>query len=510
MNNPNYPPPCDEPKIEEELQEIVSQNQNKKKSPSRWWLIVGFITIAFLAGGTKIWLANNHKENKAPATAMARQPMPVKMTTLTPQTLEKSTTIIGTLDARKAATVKSEVQGRVNQILVTEGARVQSGDVLFILESDDLTAELSQAKAQLQNAQARLTQLKAGNRLEDIAEAKAKLNQSIARLNNAQEGARPEEIAQAKAQIESAKAELDLARDRVSRYKKLVEEGAISEDQFAELLKTERQAMASLTEAQRRLDGLSKGRNADVRELKAEVEQARQNLIRLENGARVEEIAQAEAQVAQAKAQIRSVEAKIKKTEVLAPFTGIIGDIPIKLGDYVNSGDDLTTITENNTLEVNLPIPLEQAKELRLGLPVQILGTQGEVLNTGKISFISPDVTPNTQLVLAKATLDNNNENLFNQGAIATRILWSEKQGLLVPATAVTRLGDKTFVFVAQPAENSPPDKPSLIAKQTLVKLGSLQGNDYQVLEGLKEGQQIITAGIMNLRDDTPVMPLPE
>ncbi|BAQ65946.1 efflux RND transporter periplasmic adaptor subunit [Geminocystis sp. NIES-3709] len=513
MTNPNSPPTCEESNIEQEkLQVTPSSHETTQQSSSRWRIVLIFLFVALVAGGGgKLWLASNNKEKNAPSNAMtAGQPqaLPVKLETLSSQSLEDSTTVIGTLDAPRAVTVKSEISGRVNQILVSEGGRVQAGEVILTVESDELQAELFQAKAQLQNAQARLSQLKTGSRTEDIAEAKAQLNQSIARLNNAKEGAIPEEIAQAKAQVESAKAELDLAQERIKRYRNLEQEGAISQDQFDERLKTERQAMAALTEAQRRLSALSKGRQADLNELEAEVEQARQNLKRLENGARIEEIAQAEADVAESMALIRTIDVKIKKTEIVAPFTGIIGDIPIKLGDYVESGDELTTITENNVLEVDLSVPLEQAKELQLGLPVVILDGEGEAVTSGKISFISPNVTANSQLVLAKATLENGSTNLFNRGSVQAKIIWDQRQGILIPSAAVSRLGGKTFVFVAESAENSTPDKPQLIAKQKLVTLGTLQGNNYQVLKGLQVGEQIITAGILNLSDEAPVMPL--
>ncbi|MBL1209238.1 efflux RND transporter periplasmic adaptor subunit [Geminocystis sp. GBBB08] len=513
MVNPNSPPPCEESNIEKELQILSSNQETKKKSSFSWRIIGSVIFVAVIAGvGKNLWLTTNNKGAKPPAIATSgqSQAIPVKWVTLTSQSLEDSTTVMGVLDAPKAVTVKSEVDGRISQILVKEGETVQGGQVILTVESDELQAELAQAQAQLENAQARLTELKTGSRIEDIDQAKAELNQAIARLNNAREGARPEEIAQAQAQVESAQAELELADERVKRYRNLQREGAISQDQFEERLKTQRQAMASLTEAQRRLSALKKGRKSDLNELQAEVERAKANLKRLENGARIEEIAQAQADVSQARARINSIDVRVKKTEIVAPFTGIIGDIPVKQGDYLDSGDELTTITENNLLEVNLSIPVEEAGKLRLGLPIVILDAQGKTVTGGKISFISPNVTANTQLVLAKATLENTSVNLFNQGSVPVKVIWNESSGVLVPATAVFRLGDKTFVFVVEGMENSSPDKPQFIAKQKLVNLGSLQGNDYQVLDGLKVGDRIVTAGIMNLTDETPVMPLPE
>lgn len=513
---PNLPNPCDTPdNPDSEATQTLSshQSQTKKSSSSRWLMILGLVLlIVGIGGGGKWWLAGRAAKNGMPQGALAGKPqaVPVKLETLKNGILEDSTAVVGTLEAPRSLMLKSEVEGRVSQILVQEGARVKAGQVIFWLESDDLQAELFQSKARLENAKARLAQLKTGNRPEDIAEAQAQLNQAQARLSNARAGARPEEIAQAQAQLESAKAEAELAKDRVKRYTNLQKEGAISQDLLDELIQKERTTQSTVTEAERRLAQLSKGRQSDLDELGAEVEQARQNLKKLQNGARIEEIAQAEADVAEAVAAVRSIEVKIKKTRITAPFGGIIGDIPIKLGDYIDSGDQVTTITENNVLEVNLSIPVDKAPNLRLGLPVAILDAQGKTETTGEISFISPDITANSQLILAKASLQNGSGNLFNRQFVQAKVIWNKRPGILVPAAAISRVGGQNFVFVAESVSPATADKPQLIAKQKLIKLGSLQGNDYQVLEGLKAGDQIVTAGILNLRDESPIQALNE
>lgn len=515
MMTPNLPNPCqtsEKPGGEAPEKPPSNRGRANKFSSSRWLVIFGLILLAGgLGSGGKWWFANRTDKNAMPQGALAGQPqgVPVKLETLNSGILEDSTEVVGALEAPRSLTLKSEVDGRVRKILVSEGARVKAGEPIFLLETDDLEAELFQSKARLENAKARLAQLQTGNRPEDIARAKAQLNQAQARLANAKAGARPEEIAQAQSQMEAARAEADLAQDRVKRYSNLQQEGAISQDQFNELVKRERSAKASLTEAERRLVELRKGRQSDLDELAAAVEEAAQNLKRLENGARIEEIAQAKADVAESLAAVKMIEVKIKKTRVVAPFAGIVGDIPIRGGDYVDSGDELTTISENNVLEVNLSIPLEKAPQLRLGLPVAILDPQGKTETTGEISFISPDVTANSQLVLAKATIENASGNLFNRQFVQAKVIWNQRQGILVPSAAISRLGGQTFVFVAQSVNSSKSDSSQLIAKQKLVKLGSIQGNDYQVLEGLKAGDKIVTAGILSLRDETPIQPLP-
>ncbi|MBE9222855.1 efflux RND transporter periplasmic adaptor subunit [Cyanobacterium stanieri LEGE 03274] len=510
MTNPNSAPSEVSNVEEKEEGTINPESEAKKKSFSPWWVVGALAFLAILGGGGTL-LFNGNENGGDRTGAMAGQPQasPVKLQTLEPEIVQDSSTIVGRLDAPRAVTVRSEINGRIRSILVAEGERVSAGEIIARVESDQLEAELNQAQAQLESVRSRLALLRAGNRPEEIAQAQAQLNGAIARLNNARQGARPEEIAEIQAQLDSARAELELAQERTRRYRVLFEEGAISQDEFDEFVTEERQAQASVNQAQRRLDAQRKGRDSDLNALQADVEQARQNLQLLRNGTRQEEIAQAEAEVSQASARVNTVEVQIEKAQIIAPFTGIVGDIPVKVGDFVTAGDSLTTITENDLLEANLSIPLEEANRLQLGLPVEIINNQGEILTTGEISFIAPQVNTNSQLVLTKATLNPSQNNLFNQTSIRARIIWQESLGIVVPSAAVSRMGGNNFVFVAESAENPQGEEPSLIAQQRPVQLGDLQGNNYEVIEGLEEGEQIVSAGILNLQDGSPIMPLP-
>jgi RND family efflux transporter MFP subunit len=432
------------------------------------------------------------------------QAVPVKLAAVQRASVQDSLEVVASLEARRTVTLRPEISGRVTDILVNEGDRVRVGQAIARLDSADQQAELAQARASLESARASLAELEAGSRVEDIAEARAGLEQAQARLANARGGARPQEIAQAQAQVDAAAAEVELASQRVTRYRQLRSEGAISEDQFQEYIRNERSSVAALREAERRLAEVRESRQSDIEELTAAVEQQRQNLTRLENGARSEEIARARAQVAEATARVSTAQANLAKTNIVSPWGGVIGNIPIKVGDYVSDGDELTTLTENDVLEVNLSIPTERRADLRLGLPVEILDTQGKTLARGRISFVSPNVTSNSQLVLAKAALDNYNGELLNRQLIRANVIFNQSQGILVPTTAISRLGGETFVFVAEETK-AETGKTQLVARQKAVKLGNIQGNSYQVLEGLNGNEQIVTAGLLNLSDGTPI-----
>lgn len=508
-------PESDRTKADLNGKQITAEPTESFSPPPRsllWAMILLLVGIG--TGWGANWLLGSRTQQNPPtagAGAMGGQPqaVPVKLATVERTAVENSSEVVAALEARRTVTIAPEIAGRVTQILVNEGDRVRQGKPIARLDSADLEAELAQARASLENAKAQLAELKAGSRVEDIAEARATLQQAQARLANARSGSVPEEIAQAQAQVESAQAEAELARQRVQRYRNLESEGAISEDEYQEYVTEERSTQAALQEAKRRLSQLRAGRQSDLEQLTAAVAQQQQNVRRLENGPRSEEIDRARAQVAEATARVQTAEANLQKTNILSPWAGTVGDIPVKVGTYIAEGDELTTLTENDVLEVNLSIPIEQRSQLRLGLPVEILNVEGKVIARGKTSFVSPNVAADSQLVLAKAALDNYNGELLNRQLIRARVIWSKNQGILVPTTAITRLGGEAFVFVAEESKTSESNKPQLIASQRLVKLGKMQGNDYQVLEGLEPGDRIVTAGLLNISDGVPIATVP-
>ncbi|YAF95955.1 MAG: efflux RND transporter periplasmic adaptor subunit [Nodularia sp. CChRGM 3473] len=494
--------------------EIEQQEQTSKPNQQRRWpLVLGILLLLAGSGFGWIWWQNRFASN-APAgdTVAAGQPMgiPVKLATVETGTIQEASVFPGELEAPRSVSLRPEIDGRISQILFRQGDRVQQGQVIIRLESDDAQARFRQAKASLERTQARLAELKAGTRPEEIAQAKARLAQAETRLQNAQAGARPEEIAQAEAQIVAAKSDVELAQSRAQRNEQLAKEGAISQDQLDGFIREQRSAEARLQEAQRRLEQLRKSRSSDINELAAAVELERQNVRQLENGPRAEEIAQARSQVSEAAAQVQVAEVQQQYTNVIAPLTGILGDIPVRVGEFVNKGDQLSTLNTNDSLELNINVSMTQAEKLQIGLPVEMLDDQGNPQAKGQVSFISPNVTDNdTQTVLVKATFANSQNQLLNRQYVPTRIIWDERPGILIPTEAISRMGGQNFVFVAQTPAETKPGMPNLVAQQKPVQLGAIEGSNYQVLEGLEVGEQIVVAGILNLTNGAPIIPAP-
>ncbi|MGH2900727.1 MAG: biotin/lipoyl-binding protein, partial [Solirubrobacteraceae bacterium] len=108
----------------------------------------------------------------------------------------------GTVETRTIS-LGSRAGGRVHQVMVKEGDRVQRGDAIVVLEPGDWPSQLQQAEAQLAVAQATLDKLKAGARPEEIAAAKARADNAQAMLQETTAGARSEEVASAQARLDA-------------------------------------------------------------------------------------------------------------------------------------------------------------------------------------------------------------------------------------------------------------------------------------------------------------------
>ena len=188
---------------------------------------------------------------------------------------------------------------------------------------------------------------------------------------------------------------------------------------------------------------------------------------------------------------------------IVAPIDGIVGNIQSKVGDYLEAGDQLTSITQDDALELSVSVPLEQTEELKIGLPVEVIDFQGKAIAKGDVSFISPKVDRSSQAVLVKAAL-NNNGRLKDDSFARAKIIWSEKTGVLIPTETVSRIAGKSFVFVAEEKEQKDGFS-KLVAVQKPVTLGAIQGQSYQVISGLELGDRLITTGILNLANNTPI-----
>ncbi len=219
-----------------------------------------------------------------------------------------------------------------------------------------------------------------------------------------------------------------------------------------------------------------------------------------------QELEQASTSVQTSEAQLRALDAQIREQQVglayhrvTAPTAGIVGDIPVRVGDSVTRQTVLTTIDENAGLELYINVPVGQAAGLESGLLVRVVDDAGQTLTTSAVNFVSPSVETGTQSVLLKAPLDANAPFRSDQ-FVRTQVVWDSSPALTVPLVAVTRITGQYFVYVVEKGDGG-----ALVARQRSVQLGPLVGNDYVVLSGLAEGEQLIVSGVQKIGDGVPV-----
>jgi RND family efflux transporter MFP subunit len=209
----------------------------------------------------------------------------------------------------------------------------------------------------------------------------------------------------------------------------------------------------------------------------------------------------AQAQLHALDAQVREQQVQLHYYRVVAPSSGIVGDIPVRVGDRVTTSTALTTVDKPGSLEAYVYIPVERSSQLKLNLPVEIVDSSDHVIAQSRIRFISPEVDSTTQTVLVKAEISNHQDRLRTLQFIRARMIWGTHEGPVVPVLAVSRVGGQYFAFVAEQHNGK------LIAHQRPLSLGEMIGNDYAVLDGLKPGDKVIVSGTQFLVDGMPVIP---
>ena len=246
----------------------------------------------------------------------------------------------------------------------------------------------------------------------------------------------------------------------------------------------------------------------------AQVKWAQQNYDRVSGLANAgvvsrQDLDQAKAALDAAQSQLQALEAQVREQQVqlhyyqvVAPRSGIVGDVPVHEGDRVSTSSVLTTVDRPGTLEAYVYVPVEKSPQLKMNLPLDIVDASGKVLTSTKVSFISPQVDTTTQTVLIKAQVPNNNDALRTAQFIRARVVWGSEQKPVVPVVAVSRIGGLYFAFVAEPDT-----KGGYVVHQKPLKVGDIIGNDYVVLEGIKAGDKVVVTGTQFLIDGIPVIP---
>lgn len=378
-------------------------------------------------------------------TACGRPPMgmqggvPVESLVLKSTPVSQSSIYQGTLISRFSVSLQPQVEGQVSGIFVKAGERVKAGQLLMLIDKRKQEAILNSTRA-------------------DAAAIKSSITQAQDMLDTY------------KVQRESLESNLVLNQKQYNRYSALYAQKAVSQQDLEKYTD-------SLTKAKAELSV----NDTQISAQKSAILTAKSNYQR-------------------ALSNIQEQSVQLKYYKIVAPYSGVIGDIPVKLGNYVVANTQLLSLTQNDPLEINIGLPVEKVFDIRIGLPVEVLDNNGVVVGRSTISFISPKVDTATQTILVKAILSNKSEILKADQSIKARVTYSKAEGVLAPTNAISHLGGQDFAFVITNKGKQQ------VVMQRPVKLGSIQNNKYIVLSGLNAGDEIVSEGIQKLMDGAPVM----
>ncbi len=341
-------------------------------------------------------------------------------------------------ESRKSVTLSPRVGGIIRSINTVSGNAVGGGQVLIRIEASQQEAAVRSAAVGIESRSRTIDQARA-----QLAALEA---DKIARESN-----------------------LKLAKIQLDRTRSLQGKGVVSRQELDIAENNHQTAVASLGAI-----------NAQIQAQKAT-------------------IAQSQNDVKQAGEELSEQRAQLRYYDISAPFTGVVGDIPVKVGDYVSPTTQLMTITVNQPLEAYIYVPVEKSSKLRTGMAVDLIAPDGRELGQSRIFFVAPGAEGSEQTVLIKAEYGNPDARIRVGEWGKARIIWSQDSGLWVPAAAITRLASQEFVFVAK-QENG-----QWSAHQVPVKLGNPTNSSFPVLEGITAEDEVIISGTQNLFDKMPI-----
>jgi membrane fusion protein (multidrug efflux system) len=196
-------------------------------------------------------------------------------------------------------------------------------------------------------------------------------------------------------------------------------------------------------------------------------------------------------------ATVALVQARQQKTQIRAPFAGIVGIRNVSVGDYVKEGQELINIEDISALKVDFRLPENLLSRLQQGQAIEVAtdAMPGQAFK-GTVDAIDPLLDASGRAISLRARLPNPELKLRPGMFGRVRLAFGgERSGLAVPEEALMPSGSDNFVFKVSEGK----------AQRVKVRIGQRRGATAEIVEGLKEGDEVVTAGQLKLRDGVPV-----
>jgi len=208
-----------------------------------------------------------------------------------------------------------------------------------------------------------------------------------------------------------------------------------------------------------------------------------------------------------AHANVAEQQALIDKKVIRAPFDGRLGIRAVDLGQYLAAGTTVVTLQSLDPIYVDFFLPQQALDQIRIGQAVSAkVDTYPGQLFAGEISAIEPKVDSASRNVRVRATLKNPDHRLLPGMYATVNIATGDPQRFVtLPQTAITFNAYGNTVYIVDKGEAGADGQPRLTVRQSFVKTGEMRGDQIAVLDGVKEGETVVTAGQLKLRNGVAV-----
>jgi HlyD family secretion protein len=381
-------------------------------------------------------------KEKTEEPTVAVQVAPVEKTTV-----QRTVSAEAILFPLQQSALVPKISAPVRTFYVKRGARVHKGQLLALLENRDLSAAAVENKGAFEQAEAAYTTTTAATL--------------------------PEEIQKAKADLESATKTLEAQQKIYTSREELFKQGALPRKELD-------QSAVDLTNA----------RN--------QYELAQRHLNSLMAVGKQQEIKSATGQLTAAKGKYQGAAAQLSYSEIRSPIDGVVTDRPLYAGEMAAAGTPLITVMDTSQVVARSHIPQDQAELLKVGDPATVTVPGEDKPVDGKVTVVSPALDPNSTTVEVWVQAKNPGQRLKPGTSVQVSMLaQTVPNALVVPANAVLTAPDGgTTVMVAGPDGR---------AHQQPVKTGVKQGDEVQIVDGVQEGQKVVTAGAYGLPDNSKI-----
>lgn len=400
-----------------------------------------FVLFAFLATAL-LSLSSCSKESGA------REPIvPVQVVSVEKAKIERTIAAQAVLFPLAQSAIVPKISAPVKTFLVKRGSRVHQGEVLAVLEHEDLAAAAQDTKGSYEQAQATY-EISTGADL-------------------------PAEMQKAQLEMQAAKQMLDAQQKVYDSRQELFQQGALPRKELD-------QAGVDLTQA----------RN--------QYEIAQKHFDAMQAIGKQQTLKSAAGQLKSAKGKYLGASAQLSYSEIRSPIDGVIAERPLYPGEMAAAGTPLLTVMDVSQVVARAHIPQQDAALLKLGDTATLTVPGEERPVEGTVSVISPALDPNSTTVEVWVQAKNPGQRLKPGTSVELSMLARTiADALVIPAASLLTADDGTTSVMQAGADNK--------AHRKAVKVGVRQNDQVQILEGVQAGDRVVASGAYGLPDNTKI-----